>query len=97
MTYATASYLIGKRDNSKVKPLLAQLRKLSHVTVADEEVIDQSLASDFEDYEDGLQYFSALRHHIDYIITRNLKDFTESQIKVLSPMEFLSDFCNTDN
>lgn len=90
MTYATASYLIGKRDISQVKPLLSQLRTLSHVTIADEATIDQSLASEFEDFEDGLQHFSATRHHIDYIITRNKDDFSHSQIKVLTPAEFMT-------
>ena len=44
----------------------------------------------FSDYEDSLQYFSALRHECDVIITRNVKDFTESVIPVLTPDEFLN-------
>ena len=89
MTYATASYLIGKKDLASVKPLLSQLRTLSRVTIADEETIDQALSSSFADYEDGLQHFSALRHHVDYIITRNKDDFSHAQVKVLTPIEFL--------
>ncbi|MBQ7495747.1 MAG: PIN domain-containing protein [Bacteroidaceae bacterium] len=92
MTYATASYLIGKRDLAKVKPLLAELRTLSHVTTANEDTVDQSLASAFNDYEDALQHFSALNQHIDYIITRNKEDFSCSQIRVLTPIDFLSSF-----
>ena len=96
MTYATASYLIGKKDPSNVKPLLADLRKLSHVTLACEETIDKALDSIFEDYEDALQYFSASTHDIDYIITRNKKDFQPSQIEVLTPVEFIEHYTLLD-
>ena len=89
MTYATASYLIGKRDIKKVKPLLSELRKFSHVTPTDETTIDKALLSDFEDFEDAMQYFSAFGLSMDYIITRNKKDFIASKVPVLTPEEFL--------
>ena len=97
MTYATASYFIGKKDSSNVKPLLSELRKLSHVTLAGEDTIDKALVSNFEDYEDALQYFSASTLDIDYIITRNKKDFLPSQIEVLTPVEFLDHYLQLNN
>ncbi len=39
-------------------------------------------------FEDALQYYSAKSVKADYIITRNTKDFTYSDIKVLTPREF---------
>lgn len=96
MTYATASYFIGKKDSSNVKPLLSDLRKLSHVTLASEVTIDKALDSNFEDYEDALQYFSASTQDIDYIITRNKNDFRPSQIEVLTPVEFLDQYTLID-
>ena len=44
----------------------------------------------WRDFEDALQYDTAARIHADYIITRNLKDFGQSQIPALSPGEFLT-------
>lgn len=41
-------------------------------------------------FEDALQYNSAKSVKADYIITRNTKDFTYSDIKVLTPREFTS-------
>jgi predicted nucleic acid-binding protein len=41
-------------------------------------------------FEDALQYYSAKSVKADYIITRNTKDFTYSDIKVLTPREFTS-------
>ncbi|HFB61523.1 MAG TPA: PIN domain nuclease, partial [Bacteroidetes bacterium] len=49
----------------------------------------EGLNSDFSDFEDALQYFSALRAECDIIITRNAKDFKKSRIAVMTPDEFL--------
>ena len=44
----------------------------------------------FNDLEDGLQEACAYSNKIDYIITRNTKDFKNSRIKVLSPIDFIN-------
>ena len=44
----------------------------------------------FIDFEDCLQLECAKSTQVDYIITRNVKDFVQSDIIVLSPDEFLS-------
>jgi predicted nucleic acid-binding protein len=90
MTYATAAYLLRKHGDKQVRILLRNLRQLSKVTTANELVVDDSLASSFNDYEDALQYYSAMKHKVDCIITRNVKDFASSTIPVLTPDEYLS-------
>lgn len=90
MTYATASYLLRKHGQEQMRLLLRNFRQLSRVTVADEKVVDDALASSFVDYEDALQYYSALSKNVDVIVTRNVKDFQHSKIKVLTPDEYLS-------
>ena len=44
----------------------------------------------FKDFEDAMQYYTALRAKSDAIITRNGKDFTASKLPVLTPSEFFS-------
>ena len=44
----------------------------------------------FKDFEDGVQYYSALESQCQLIVTRNLKDFKNSKIPVLSPREFIA-------
>lgn len=90
MTYATASYLLRKHGRDEMRQLLRNFRQLSKVTIADDKVVDDALASKFTDYEDALQYYSALTKSVEAIITRNTKDFTYSTIPVLTPDEFLS-------
>jgi predicted nucleic acid-binding protein len=56
----------------------------------DELIIEKGLNSNFLDFEDSLQYFSALRTECDIIITRNGKDFKKSQLPIMTPDEFLN-------
>jgi predicted nucleic acid-binding protein len=46
--------------------------------------------NNFKDFEDGIQYYTALESQCELIITRNLKDFKKSAIPVFSPKEYLS-------
>lgn len=89
MTYATASYLLRKHGKEGMRKLLGNFRQLSQITTADEKVVDAALASSFEDYEDALQYYSALTRDVDVIVTRNKKDFTSANIPILLPKELL--------
>ena len=41
----------------------------------------------WKDFEDGVQYYAALRCGVDGIVTRNVKDFEEEERQVLSPDE----------
>ena len=89
MTYATASYLLRKHGKEGMRKLLNNFRQLSQITTADERVVDAALASSFDDYEDALQYYSALTRNVDVIVTRNKKDFTSANIPILLPKELL--------
>ena len=52
----------------------------------DNSIIRNSLKSSFSDFEDALQYQSALSFEvIEGIITRNSKDFKKSDLPILSP------------
>ena len=56
----------------------------------DDKIIGLALNdSDFEDFEDGLQYFTAIENGQDCIITRNLKDYKKSRIPVMNAEQYL--------
>ena len=44
------------------------------------------------DYEDLIQYFSAIKSGSKYLITRNTRDFPEAGIEIIGPEEFLQLF-----
>lgn len=71
--------------------LLEELADMTEITDVTDSVIRQSLKSDFKDYEDAIQYYCALSiPKLDFIVTRNTKDFKKSKLPVLTPSEALA-------
>ena len=90
MTYSTASFLLRKHGADGVRNLHSNLRQLANVSSADESTVDQALISQFEDFEDALQYYSAIQSDAEVIITRNSRDFAKSKIPVMTAGEYLA-------
>lgn len=84
-------YLLRKTSkHEKVIEKLSQLLTFIDVLQMDKEIIIEALNSKFKDFEDALQNFSATKAgNIDAIVTRNIKDFTKSEIGVLTPDNFI--------
>jgi len=56
----------------------------------DREIVIQAMNSGFNDFEDALQNYAAIKSGvIDVILTRNIKDYSKSDIGVLSPESYL--------
>ena len=94
MTFATASFLLHRNGAEGVHKLLSCLRMLTHVSPADEHTVDNALASQFVDFEDAMQYYSAMQANVEAIITRNGKDFANSKLPVFTASEFRANFTN---
>ena len=76
--------------HKKVIEKLSQLLTFMDVLQMDREVVIQALTSGFNDFEDALQNYAAVKSGvIDVILTRNIKDFSKSEIGVLSPESYL--------
>jgi len=80
-----ASEATGK---AVIKTLIESVKVLD-VTHAD---VQNALASDMPDYEDGLLAYCAKRQKVEYVITRNEADFAQSPVPALSPQAFLKQF-----
>lgn len=90
MTFSTASFLLRKHGSEGVRNLLSNLRQLVRVTISDERTVDDSIASQFKDFEDAMQYYTALNAKAEIIITRNGKDFTASKLPVMTATEYIA-------
>lgn len=91
LSFVNTVYVVSRNiDEKLVLDGLKKFRIICDVSNIDEIVIDKSLISSFNDFEDAVQYFSALHHKSDIIITRNKKDFKNSEISVMTPSEFLA-------
>jgi len=90
MSYATASFILS-RDNKQMDIFseFAKFAKITTATPVDADTVEESIRSEFNDFEDAMQYFSAKRESIDYIVTRNKKDFRAAMVPVFEPQEFI--------
>ncbi len=83
-------YVLTRYENSKIA--LEKIRKfklLCSMSVMDDEVVEKAINSDFKDFEDAMQYFSALASNCNIIITRNEKDFKNAMIPVMNAERYL--------
>jgi predicted nucleic acid-binding protein len=83
-------YLLSKYENAKVA--LEKIRKfklICSISIMDDEVIEKAINSGFKDFEDAMQYFSAIATNCDVIITRNEKDFKNALIPVMDAESYL--------
>lgn len=78
---------LGHKKTIEVIETLTEMTEIIGTTKAE---IIQALKNDFSDYEDSIQYSSALNiKGLDAIITRNIKDYKNSSIAVMTPLNFL--------
>lgn len=91
LSLANIHYLISKQQSeSQAKKILRKFKVLVRITPLTEKIIDLALNSEFEDFEDAIQYFSALQNDIEILLTRNLKDYKKAQISVLTAQDFIN-------
>lgn len=90
LTFANAYYAIVRHYKYvDAKKYLAKFKILVNILSLEDKAIELALASEFNDFEDGLQYFVAMDNNADVIITRNKKDFKSSKIPVMTAGEYL--------
>ena len=90
LTFANTHYILTESLKvSDSRKILRKFKILVEVLPMDDKIIDLSLDSDFKDFEDAIQYYTALENNIEIIVTRNLKDFKLSKIPVLTAKDYL--------
>lgn len=84
-------YILRKDfDVNKRKQLLLFLCEFLHIITENKEMVVTALKHEnWKDLEDGLQMQCAAEKNLDYIVTRNIKDFTDSKIKAVLPGEWI--------
>ena len=92
LTLANTNYILTRLTSAKeAREILRKFKVLVEVLSLDDKITELALSDErFTDFEDGLQYYSALENQIDVIITRNKKDFKNSKLPVLTPKEYLA-------
>jgi predicted nucleic acid-binding protein len=91
LTIANTSYvLLRQMDSNKAKSVLRKLRLILKILPLDDKIVGLALNDEtFSDFEDGLQYFTAIENEQELIITRNLKDFKNSKLPTMTAKQFI--------
>jgi predicted nucleic acid-binding protein len=90
LSFSNLNYILSKQYSSdQAKKKLLKFKTLVIVLRVTDKVVDLALSSDFKDFEDGLQYFTAIENNIKTLLTRNLKDYKSAEISVMTAEQFL--------
>ena len=90
---ANIYYILRKLGgDSKAREFISNIVKYINVITVSHQSVLKALKSKFSDFEDALQYYSALENQCEYIITRNIEDYKNSKINVILPEEFVKIF-----
>lgn len=92
LTFANTNYILTKLKSAKeAREILRKFKVLVEILSLDDKITELALSDEsFPDFEDGLQYYSAIENQVDIIITRNKKDFKNSKLPVLTAKEYLA-------
>lgn len=89
-----AFYSLKIKPESPIHKKILDISKLINIVPLSKDIIDDALNNFTVDFEDTLQYYSALDQSCDYILTRDKKDF--DKIKELIPSKIaIVDTLNT--
>jgi predicted nucleic acid-binding protein len=94
LTFANTNYVLSRlKSVQEAREILRRFRMLVKVLPLDEKIIDLALNDhNYKDFEDGIQYYTAVENGLDIILTRDLQDFKKSNIPVMTAEGFLSSF-----
>ena len=90
LVFSNVYYLLRKHLGiDKAKESLRKLRVIVDVISVNAKEVDLALNSEMSDFEDALQYFTAMNSKIGFIITRNVRDYKNPKLIVQTPQEYI--------
>ncbi|AKG23227.1 type II toxin-antitoxin system VapC family toxin [Calothrix sp. 336/3] len=90
-------YYIIRREKSRNLALefLSRMVTFCSIATVDSNTINMALSVNFKDFEDAIQYSTAVMNHLDAIITRNPGDFPIATPRILTPEQLIQELTNT--
>lgn len=90
LSFANLNYILSRQFSAdQVKKKLLKFKTLVTVLSVTDKIVELGLSSDFKDFEDAMQYFTATENNIKILLTRNLKDYKNAEISVMTAEQFL--------
>ena len=99
LCFSNLYYVLTKHaSHNKVVSKLKDLSEILGVLTVDDKIINEALSSQFKDFEDAIQHYTAIENkHIDILITRNIKDYKTASLPVMTPDNFLKTLSQADS
>ena len=90
LSFSNLNHLLSSQYSSnQARKKLQIFKTLVSVLAVNDKVVELALASEFKDFKDGLQYFTATENSLRILLTRNLKDYKAAKISVMTANQYL--------
>lgn len=89
LTFVNVAYIMRKATKEDIILKLSQLYNLSTVPPISDCMIGKALEDNPKDFEDYIQYQSALQAKADIIMTYDTSGFTDAELPVMTAEEFV--------
>jgi predicted nucleic acid-binding protein len=87
----TLFYLVARYDSpEQARVALTDLMSFLSVAAVDQAVVEQALNLPYPDFEDAVQMMAAVRSGVDYLVTRDVRNFRAGPLLVIQPVELLA-------
>ena len=95
-TFSDLYYIIRKaKGRDSTLEFLRYIATFCQVATVDNSVISMALTCNFKDFEDAIQYSTAVINRIDAIVTRNPRDFPVTTPKIVTPNQLILELTNS--
>jgi len=90
LSFANVNYILSREFKAdQVRKKLLNFKTLVSVLSVHDKIIELALASEFNDFEDAIQYYTAIENDIATLLTRNVKDFRKADISVMTAEQYV--------
>lgn len=90
LSFANVNYILSRQfKGDQVRKKLLNFKTLVSVLSVNDKIIELALASEFKDFEDAIQYYTAIENGIAILLTRNVKDFRKADMSVMTAEQYV--------
>lgn len=91
LTFANMMYIMRKELSAEIiEDVFRKLKLIFEFADFSPSILEKAVEMKWKDFEDAVQSATAEQIHADYIITRNVRDFTKSKVTAFTPSELLA-------
>lgn len=91
LSFSNVYYIVRRlKDRRTAERAMLLLRDTFASVACDEQILSQAIDARMKDFEDAIQYYSALRANVAFLVSRDPDHFPRSTLSVVTPVEFLS-------